>query len=77
MVQNTLQNLGFLRDILIINLFNLLVLNIASKGKNKIAAPFLFLSKKTSSNTPPQKIIDIRTQGCSKKSKIGELRKGI
>jgi hypothetical protein len=77
MVQNTLQNLGFLRDILVINLFNLLVLNIASNGKNKIAAPFLFLSRNTKISTPPQKIIDVRTQGCSKKSKIGELRKGI
>ncbi len=76
-VQKTLQNLGAFLDIFFIKLFNLFVLNIASKGKKRQVAPSFFLNKQTNARTTNQKIKEKTNQGLTKKSKMGELNKDI
>ena len=76
MFQKTLQNFGFFLAIFTIMLFNLLVLNNARRGKNKVYAPFLFLRSRTKAKTITQKINEMINHGLRINSDI-KLNNGI
>ena len=74
MVQNARQNLGAFLEIFLMKLFNLFVLNIASKGKNMYAASFLFRKTYAANNTIPQKTRLIIVHGLANMLNIEVIR---